>query len=77
MCGFDCELTNWEIKDEGRKKFIFPELILKNLEDIELIVGEGIKENTLYWDLDYVWTNSGDTLFLRDEKDKLILWKSY
>jgi len=26
---------------------------------------------------DYVWTKTGDSLFLRDSKGKLVLWKSY
>ena len=79
ICNFDCELTDWEIKDEGRKKFIFPEFILESLEDIEILVGEDEdNEDNLYWEnQDYVWTDSGDTLFLRDKNGFLVLWKSY
>ncbi len=78
-CNFDCELTGWEIKDEGRKKFVFDEFIFPEDEEIEILVGE--KENTgniLYWKgEDYVWTDSGDTLFLRDNQGKLVLWEGY
>lgn len=79
ICGFDCELTNWEIKDEGRKKFVFPKFILKGHGGIEIIVGEGRNnENALYWtNEEYVWTSSGDTLFLRDDKGELVLWEIY
>ncbi len=79
MCEFDCELTDWEIKDEGRKKFIFPEFILKPSEEVDIIVGEGkSKGKNLFWTGEnYVWTFSGDTLFLRDDDGKLILYKSY
>ena len=78
ICNFDCELTNWEIKDEGRKKFIFSEFVLKNYEEIEIILGSGNNEEVLYWEnQDYVWTDSGDTLFLRDENNLLVLWESY
>ena len=78
MCDFDCELTNWEIKDEGRKKFIFPEFILESLGNVEIIVGKRSDEDNLYWEnQDYVWTDSGDTLFLRDAEGFLVLWKSY
>ena len=79
ICNFNCELTGWTIKDEGRKKFIFPEFVLEGLENIEILVGEGKNdENTLYWTSEtYVWTDSGDSLFLRDEKGFLVLWESY
>ena len=78
-CSFGCELTNWEIKDEGRKKFVFPEFVLKNNEEVEIIVKEGEDdEDTLHWiRKDYVWTDSGDTLFLRDKNGLLVLWESY
>ncbi|MCK5624921.1 thermonuclease family protein [Candidatus Pacearchaeota archaeon] len=78
ICNFNCELTSWEIKDEGRKKFIFPEFTLKSLEKIKIIVGEKSDENNLYWEnQNYVWTDSGDTLFLRDSSGGLVLWRSY
>ena len=78
ICNFDCELTNWEIKDEGRKKFIFPKYVLGNLEEIKIIVGEGDNKEHLYWKGEtYVWTRTGDTLFLRDKEGFLVLWESY
>ena len=78
-CDFSCDLTNWNIKDEGRKNFIFPEFILNSNSEVKIIVDEGInnKEN-LYWEKeDYVLTATGDTIFLRDSDGKLVLWKSY
>jgi len=79
ICGFDCDLSNWEIKDEGRKKFVFSEFVLEKNKHINILIGEeSNNENTLYWNReDYVWTDSGDTLFLRDGEGKLVLWKSY
>ncbi len=79
ICDFDCELTNWEIKDEGRKKFIFPEFILEENKQVTILIGEGRdSKNLLFWkNQDYVWTDTGDTLFLRSPDGKLILWKSY
>ena len=78
-CNFSCDLTSWEIKDEGRKTFKFEDFILESFEKVEIKVGEG--ENTkgiLFWgDEDYVWTKTGDSLFLRDEEGKLVLWESY
>jgi len=79
ICDFDCELTGWEIKDEGRKKFVFPEFILEENKQVTILIGEGKNnKNSLFWkDQNYVWTNTGDTLFLRDENYSLVLWKNY
>ena len=68
-CSFDCSLKNWSIKDEGRKKFVFEKTNLKP--------GEEITITTKDFNQDYVWTETGDSLFLRDDKGKLILWKGY
>ena len=78
-CDFNCDLTGWEIKDEGRKKFVFQDFILKKNKEAKIIVEEGVNsENVLFWkEQKYVWTSTGDTLFLRDDEGKLILWRSY
>lgn len=76
-CNFSCYLTNWTIKDEGRKKFIFPEYNLKAYDYVRVIVGNKTSDlNNLYWKRgDYVWTKTGDSLFLRDGYGGLVLWK--
>jgi len=78
-CEFGCELTNWEIKDEGRKKFVFPEFELKKRGIVSIKTGEGENdEDILFWKNEtYVWTKTGDTLFLRDDMGKLVLWEGY
>jgi len=78
-CSFDCDLNGWEIKDEGRKNFVFDDFVLKGDEQVKIIVGEGKDSNdVLFWKRkDYVWTDSGDTLFLRDDAGKLVLYSSY
>jgi len=78
-CEFDCELTNWEIKDEGRKKFVFPEFKLQRKEIVSIKTGNGENnEDILFWKNEtYVWTKTGDTLFLRDDVGGLVLWRSY
>src|SRR3989344_2573578 len=78
-CPFECEITDWTVKDEGRKKFTFPELVLNSYGEIEIIVGNGASSgNVLFWQGEsYVWTPTGDTLFLRDNEGKLVLWKNY
>lgn len=78
-CSFDCDLSNWEISDEGRKRFRFSKFILRSQGYVELFVGEGEDDNdTLFWREErYVWTKTGDTLFLRDDDFRLVLWESY
>jgi len=78
-CDFDCDLNEWNIKDEGRKKFVFQNFVLEKGKEVEIIVGEGgDEEDVLFWKgQEYVWTDTGDTLFLRNEKGKLILWENY
>ncbi len=80
-CGFDCDLTDWTIKDEGRKKYLFPSFNLKGHSEVSIIVDKSNKidtDNILYWiRKDYVWTRSGDTMFLRDGDGKLVLWENY
>lgn len=78
-CNFQCNLKNWEIKDEGRKKFVFPEFALDSNEDVIIKVGNGTNnKDILFWKKEtYVWTKTGDTLILRDDEGKLVLWESY
>lgn len=78
ICYFDCSLDGWEIKDEGRKKFMFEDFVLKKGWKVEVVVGEGEDDaEVLYWEEDYVWTDTGDTLFLRDGGGRLVLWEGY
>jgi len=78
-CELRCDLTNWSIKDEGRKSFVFPKFSLEPNSEVTIIVGNGTNTNkTLFWQKEtYVWTSTGDSLFLRDSKGKLVLWESY
>lgn len=78
-CNFSCDLTDWSIKDEGRKEFVFDDFILDKDDKVEIIVGDGLNtEDKLFWkNENYVWTKTGDTLFLRDDDYDLVLWESY
>jgi hypothetical protein len=69
ICNFDCDLTKWDIKDEGRKHFVFGNFILES--------GKSVEITTKDFNETYVWTSTGDTLFLRDDSGRLVLWKSY
>lgn len=80
ICSKNCDLTNWMIKDEGRKEFFFPQFALEKNSQVSIIVSEeGTNTNEkLFWiRSDYVWTETGDTLFLRDENGRLVLWENY
>ncbi len=68
-CDFDCNLTGWSIKDEGRKKFVFKNIILNPGKEIE-ITAKNFNQS-------YVWTKTGDSVFLRDDEGKLVLWEGY
>ncbi len=78
-CSFSCDLNGWNIKDEGRKKFTFSNYILNSRNEVKIIAGNKTStQDVLYWhDEEYVWTSTGDTLFLRDEENKLVLWRNY
>lgn len=77
-CSYTCSMKGWYVKDEGRKKYVF-DILLGGSNRVVLHSGEGEdNENELFWGRkDYVWTDSGDSLFLYDDKGKLVLWKSY
>ncbi|VVB83918.1 Staphylococcal nuclease homologue [uncultured archaeon] len=76
-CNFNCNLAGWSIKDEGRKNFFFQKFVLEQNKEIKIITGnETDSRDILFWrGEDYVWTETGDSLFLRDDKGKLVLWK--
>lgn len=68
-CDFDCDLTGWKIKDEGRKTFTFNKIILKSGQTYEIYPEDFGK--------DYVWTESGDSIFIKDSLGKLVYWDYY
>lgn len=80
ICGFQCNISGWSIKDEGRKLFFFDEFYLNPGNIVKIIVSNKTnkKVNELIWKRnDNVWTDSGDTLFLRDSEGDLVLWRNY
>lgn len=76
-CDFNCNLLEWTIKDEGRKKYTFGNFDLDR--EVTIRIGEGVNnESVLFWSgEDYIWTKTGDSLILRDDKGKLVLFNSY
>jgi micrococcal nuclease len=77
-CEYDCSLNKWIIKDEGRKKYTFNNFTLRKYNYVSIIVGNKTDtKDKLYWRGEtYVWTYTGDTMFLRDEEGKLVLWET-
>lgn len=69
ICNYEIDLTGWSVKDEGRKKYVFENEILEGFEIIELRVKD--------WNENYVWTSSGDSIFVRDSENKLVIFDTY
>ncbi|MBI3623768.1 thermonuclease family protein [Candidatus Pacearchaeota archaeon] len=76
-CSFSCNLEGWSLKDEGMKKFIFPEFALKSEVKVQVGNGKNTKDELFWTGESYVWTKTGDSLFLRDKNQKLVLWHGY
>jgi micrococcal nuclease len=68
-CNFKCNLTSWTIKDEGRKKYTFGKFYLDKKKEINISTEEFKQE--------YVWTKTGDSVFIRDSKSKIVIYYRY
>lgn len=82
-CSYDIDMTAWTIEDTSNHIYTFPPFILKGKQEFTLYIGTGINtDSALYWGRTpeayaAVWTNTGDSLFLRDINDKFVLIESY
>lgn len=61
-CGFSVSLDGWSLKDEGRKRIVFEHVFIGGGDFFKV-------ENN---DYDYIWTESGDSAFLRDNEELLV-----
>lgn len=72
-------LQNFYFYDESYHRYLFPDYVLKSGSSIKVHTGNG--ENTatnLYAGFDEpIWNNAGDTLFIYDYKDCLVLEEEY
>jgi hypothetical protein len=68
-CGKNFDLSGWSVKDEGRKKYVFSDYELEAYGQVELNSTDFLK--------DYVWTYSGDSIFVRDSSGKLVFFDYY
>ena len=67
LCNFKFDLDGYSLKDEGRKKFVFEKFLL---DKKTTLTNENFSKK-------YVWTSSGDSIFIRDEKNNLIYFNHY
>lgn len=71
-------LKDWTAKDESTKKFKFPEITLSNGESRKVYSGTSNISQDLSWGLSQnVWNNDADTLYIFDEKSKIVHYHSY
>ncbi len=78
----DINMNDWIIKDSARHVYRFENFILNSQESFTLHSGSGQDNGSdLYWQMSgscpVVWNNDGDSLFLRDSDEKLVLYYSY
>lgn len=72
-------LSDWQIKDESRKTYVFKNINLNNNQNIILNSGEGWdNEKEIFWNQKTnVWNNDRDTLYLFDSESKIVLYSPY
>lgn len=74
------DLTGFTVKDQANHIFTFSLVRLEPGQTLRLYSGEGQRSSTvLYWGLtrDSVWSNGGDTAYLRDAEGRLVDDYSY
>jgi Micrococcal nuclease (thermonuclease) homologs len=74
------ELTGWTVTDEAGASYQFPTgFTLQPGEQVTLYTGAGTDTATsLYWGFYRpVWNNGGDTVFVTDESESLVLEQNY
>ena len=82
FCDWDCNLTNWTIKDKANNTFVFPKFILMAGESVIIYSGCGENgENKLYWcpnkKCKAIWDNKGDIFYLFNSNGEMVLRYSY
>ena len=74
------DLTSFTMKDEANHIYTFPPVELQAGQALRLFSGQGRDSaDSLYWGLseDAVWSNSGDTGYLRDAQGRLVDFYQY
>jgi len=78
-CAYSIGVTSWTVKDNSTHTFTFSNFILNINAGVTVHTGAGSNTSAeLYWGrTGSVWNNKGDALYLRNEKNELILNCSY
>jgi endonuclease YncB( thermonuclease family) len=73
------DLTGWTLSDEGHHRYLFPRFVLAPKAKVTIHSGLGRNTDTdLFWgSRSPIWNNNGDTVFLRDDKGRLVLVHPY
>jgi len=62
-CDLDCNLSGWYVQDASRNKMLL-DLIMKG-------------EEKKYQSTKHIWNDNGDSFFLRDKEDRIVIYFSY
>lgn len=82
-CAFSCDLSSWTINDASIHTYTFQSFALGSGNSFTLYTGSGTSTAAkLYWDSRYtpckaIWNNDGDTIYLRNSNNELILNYTY
>jgi len=84
ICSYSCDMTGWTVKDESsRDPYTFTAFVLESEKAVTLYTGCGTDNfEKLYWcssgyTCSAIWNNGGDTLYLRNADDEIVLIKTY
>jgi len=72
------DLSNWLLRDESRKKYIFSDIKLSKNEMIKIKSGKGADSSAdVSWKIGDVWNNDKDTIYIFDKDGQIVYHKSY
>ncbi len=71
-------MLNFILKDESRKQYEFKNIEIDTSKPITLRSGKGSDNETdIFWNIENVWNNDRDTLYLFDSEGKITHYYSY
>ena len=71
-------MLNFILKDESRKQYEFKNIEIDTSKPITLHSGKGSDNETdIFWNIENVWNNNRDTLYLFDSKGKITHYHPY
>ncbi len=80
-CDFECDISEWNIKDEANHFFVFDNSVIDSGGSVVVYSGVGKDNKTSFYfnnkGCASVWNDEHDTLFLRDKKGGLVLYYKY